>query len=186
MGKGLIIITVVWQVAFCAACQRTDPIRNKIVFNDLVANVQDSIAALYPIMDKLVYEPNQMNFFTDHDGYFYINSYRVGKESLLNKPDELANMSAFASLSVSEVKEFARLQAYLRRNNITSFGITALDGHTFTYLDPVSYNDYRDITLLTDSTDSSYTPGDTFRVQYQILDRKKDLLLLAPVDAKIR
>ena len=177
--QAVVTIILLWQVAG-AACQRTNPARNKITFKDSVGNVQDSIAALYPLMKKLASASSRMNFFTDDD-YFYINSQKVAKQSLLSEPKKLAKTPFFATLSLSEVKKFASLQAYVRSNNIRSFGIASGDRYLFHYLDANHYDDSRHIMLVTGSED---TTNSIFE-RYQILDRKEDLILIAPVDAKI-
>ena len=177
------IIILLWQVTLGAACQRTNPARNQIIFQDSTKSVQDAVAALRPLMKKLEYAPSRMNFFTDHEGYVYLNSQRIAKESLLDEPEKLAELPAFAPLSLLEIKRFVSLRTYLHRNHMESFGISYGNRYIFYYYETDNYDDSRKIMLVTNSKD---TTNAIFKSRYQTLDRKEDLILLAPIDAKIR
>ncbi|WP_207534482.1 hypothetical protein [Desertivirga arenae] len=156
------------------SCYKNPPERNKIVFEDEIKNVQDSLLMMKALLIKLPKRSDILNInYNIKDGKLYVN------DSLLNFDyrDALGNLTAF------EKRRFIMLSFYLNKRHISSgYFDEGSNIWRFIYRDlpDITYNDSRNIVLLTNELANSIISTDT------ILDQKGELYLLAPKDAKIR
>lgn len=166
-------------VVSCGQIQ--DPLRNKIVLIDEINQVSDSILNIQLLLDKLPKDPI-IGSFIDREGHLYVNTKKVGllKEAL-NDPS-IRSDSVFENFSNDDFTRFISITVFLLQNHIYGSRKDNLSGmfvHEYRRTEENVYTDIRDIMVNIDTTSSR------FMNQYQILDKKENLVLVAPLDADI-
>jgi len=153
---------------------------NKIVFQDNVINVQDSLLEMQGLIKKL--PPNIENFNTN---YGFENEALIvnGIPGKSTDSSIVYSNEALQKLPTHERDIFLKLAKYLKRNFITAGYIDQQSNlclFVYRELPNNSFNDVREIAVL--------RKPDTivFRKEYKILDHEGMLYLIAPKDAQIR
>ena len=166
-----------------SSCQRIDPARNKIVFNDKFEVVQDSLIRMQALLKKLP-KTFRINYFVDQQGYLYVNNTKLGLlKGAINSPLIRKDMS-FEKFTDKEFKSFFWLMSFLVKNHISSSSFEpSIQSFVFDYRETVEgrYTDIRDIVV---NTDKNF--DNTIKDSYQIIDQVGRLKLLARHDVKIR
>ncbi len=165
---------------------QVNPLRNMIVFENDIEFVADSLAKMNRLLRKLPTTTNRVNYFMDKDGYLYLGAERVALlKGAINNP-KVRNDMFLEEFTDKEIDQFFYLMAYLFRNNVDAANLEKPIGNfLFNYrrTDENTSNDLREIMIVRNSQDtlSSY-----FEETFQILDRKLNLVLLAPRNAQVR
>jgi len=161
--------------------QISDPLRNKIVLNDEINEVSDLISNLESLLRKLS-ENQVVSSSVDNEGYLYVNSKKLGliKGALLDSA--IRNDSIFSAFTKNDYDRFITITIYLLKNHIgysMRDNASGLFVHGYRETEENSYSDVRNIMVNVDTTSAK------FHKIYQILDRKENMVLVAPADAKI-
>lgn len=180
------------KIAFFVCCllafwisscsQVPDPLRNKIEFNAETYQVADSLLRMEELLRKL--SPSQvLSSSTDIDGYLFVNGKKMGLLEFATKDSLTRNDPVFKNLLEEDYSEFISLSIFLLKNNIGYSMRDNLSGvfvHGYRETSENSYNDVREIIVNVDVTSVN------FLKRYQILDQKENLVLVAPIDAKVK
>ncbi len=177
------VIGLIFYVHLLYSCQQIDPARNKILFNDNIEIVRDSLKHMQTLLEKLP-RTYRINYFVDGDGYLYVNNTKLGYlKGAVNNARIRKDMS-FENYTDKDYKDFFRLMAFLVRNHIDAASYEGeIDSFVFDYreIDDLTYDDVRLIVLETGNGGNN-----KFRGKYKILHESLGLKLLAPHDAKIK
>jgi hypothetical protein len=176
----LFYFTLVSLLTF--SCGPDNSLRNKIVFEDDTQTVADSIAKMDLLLNKL---PGNMpmNYFMDNNGNLYVNNDEIGElAGAINNP-RIRRNSVFNKFNDDEIDQFFNLIDYLLKNHIDGARMNPRASRfMFVYRRSLEnrYHDIRLVNLKKEGLNSFYSK------EYQILDNKGSLVLVAPKDAKIR
>lgn len=177
--KGLIIFLG------CISCNQEIPLRNKIIFQDSVMLVADSIAKMEKLLYKLP-ENERVNYFMDNKGNLFINNKKLGTLKGAINNSRIRSDESFKNFTSQEIDEFFNLMVYLLRNHIDG-AVMELSVGKFVYgyrqTKENKFNDVREIIFMQDEADINSAE---FYKTYQLLDKKNSLVLVAPASAKIR
>jgi hypothetical protein len=111
------VVSLIFSFPFLSSCQQIDPARNKIVFNDNIEIVQDSLIHMQTLLEKLP-KTYRVNYFVDPEGYLYVNNTKLGYLKV-NNPKIRRDMS-FEKFSNKDYRSFFWLMSFLVRNYVTS------------------------------------------------------------------
>jgi hypothetical protein len=179
----LIIASSSMLFPMLSSCQRIDPARNKIVFNDKFDVVQDSLIKMQSLLKKLP-KTFRINYFVDPQAYLYVNNTKLGLlRGAINNPRIRKDMS-FENFSDEEYRSFFLLMSFLANNYIKSASFEpSVKSFVFYYRETEErrYVDLRNIVVDSDKNFDKLIKG-----SYQILDQAGRLKLLAGHDVKIR
>jgi len=187
MGKIIIgAISVILLVGIYVHSKlQVEPLRNKIVFEDDVNVVLDSLQKMNELMEKMPTNTRMVNYFMDREGYLYLGAEKIALlKGAINKPKVREDM-AFENFTDKEINEFFYLMAFLLKNHVDAANLEKpIDKFLFSYrrTDENSYNDLRDIMIVGSPYD---TTTRYFKETYQVLDENLNLVLVAPSDASI-
>lgn len=176
----LFCLSVAFALTSCG--QITDPVRTKIALTDEIHQVADSITYLESLLNKLPTDPLQGSFL-DNEGYLYVNTKKIGLLKNALSDSTIRNNPVFKDFSDNDFKRFISITVFLLKNHIDASGkdnTTGLFTHQYRKTEEYVYVDMRDILVNVDTTSK------IFIEHYQILDRKDNMVLVAPVDIKIR
>ncbi len=156
------------------ACSQTVPSeRDSISFKAPVKAVEDSIRRMNTLMDKLKpIEGEMINYFFDNEGYFYLNSQKIGKIKDIN----IDTVGIVKNFTPEEKKEFVSLIIFLNNNYISSaFKDRPCKCYLYDYkaVDDKSFNMKRNIYL--SEKGKSY---ETLFAERETLDKKGNLILI--------
>jgi len=168
--------------ALTSCRQIPDPMRNNIVLTDEIHQVADSIAHLESLLKKLPEDP-MMGSFLDDEGNLYVNTEKVGLLKNALSDSTIRGNPVFKNFSDSDFKQFISITVFLLRNHIDASrknNVSGLFTHEYRRTDENVYNDIRDIMVDVDTTSKPFTK------HYQILDRKDNMVLVAPIEVKVR
>jgi hypothetical protein len=182
MNKNILLLLFSLVSLLTLSCGQDNSVRNKIVFEDDIEAVTDSIAK----MDLLLYKlPGNMpiNYFMDNGGKLYVNNEELGKLAGATNNPRIRRSNVFNKFNDAELDQFFNLIYYLLKNHIDGARMDP-DASRFMFLYRSilenRYDDIRLINLVKGGLDSSYTK------EYQILDMNERVVLVAFEDAKIR
>jgi hypothetical protein len=115
MKTYIIFLSLVLTIA-CTSCNRGNELINKIIFNDNIENVQDSLLKITQLLTKIK-DPVVIN-----KGYSYTLGNLVVNNMLIDTTEiaKLDTIQAISNFSKSEKLEFIKLCVYLKSNRITS------------------------------------------------------------------
>ena len=188
MGKvglgvlGIICFTGIWLYNRF----QVNPMRNQIVFAENIKSVTDSLFKMNELLHKFPTRTRMVNYFMDHKGYLYLGAERIAPlKGAINNP-KVRNDMFFENFTDDEITEFFYLIAYLRMNNIdASYLEKPLGKYLYDYrrTDENRFIDMREIMIVESSSD---TLNSYFKETFQILDRKSNLVLVAPRGITIR
>ncbi len=169
---------ILLQLFTLLSCSRVDnKNRNRIVFKDRLDTVQNALFHLSNLLDSLPEVPKEAEIAPHYalDGEFlYINTYNKKK---INDSLKIPGLSKISSNS------FIKTILFLKENYITgAYKSANTKIWTFEYrkLWNEEYDYLRDIIIFNKSSDTL-----NLYLDNQILDQKKNILLVAPKDAKI-
>ncbi|WP_276374885.1 hypothetical protein [Chryseolinea sp. H1M3-3] len=179
------VFVLLVYVLIVESCAKNSENRNEIVFNNSVAMVQDSVKLMGHLLDQ-INDAEVKNFFFDNEEYLFINNKKIGRMAIGDKISFIDTVKNVTGLNEIESFKFVSLALFLKNNFISGcfkhriFGI-----YLYNYKVTLenAYEDQRYIMVVEESTKKikgSYVES------YQIVDRKEDLLLIAPADIKIR
>ena len=128
--------------------------RDRIVFNDPIESVQDSIIVMNQLMDKI--PANYVkNYYFDDDEYLYINS----KKLLLKKPNIyniecIDTCKEFENFKPQEIIRFISIAIFLERNFIDA-NHNNYSNYTYHYrrLPDEDYEEVRGVVYLENGVD---------------------------------
>lgn len=177
MIKNITLSTIVLFVLIVTTankCKNDAPANRDIIqFNASLKAVESKVVGMNKLMDKLLPIEGQMiNYFFDNEGYFYVNSQKLGKIDSL----EIDTVRIFERFTLSEKKEFLSTVLFLNENYLSS---VLKDRPCKCYLydykavEDKSFNQSRLIYFKESS--KSY---ETLFVGRTILDTKRNLVLL--------
>lgn len=170
-------ITPVLLLLFIA-CLNGDQNRNKIVFKDNIDTVQNALIHLQSLLDSLPPVQKGADFLPNYglqNGYLSMNNFHQRRVS---------DTMTIPGLSKESSSKFINLALFLKDNFVSSANKPLNSNVWFFNYRKVfdeNYDDIREIIVFKDKTDTV-----NLSVDNQILDHKRNLLLLAPKDAKIR
>lgn len=168
-----------------ASCTGQDNVeRNKIVFNDPIPVVEDSIKAIQKLLEKLP-EAKVTNYYITNSGKLAVNSEIIGEFKELKTNQQLDTVKVFQNFTKKEIQELLNLVSFLKKNFIEStYKDIRMNEYIFSYrrTEANEFNDNRDIMLVENKSD---TLNGSFVSYKRILDRKGKLILVAPKDAVI-
>ncbi|NBW35358.1 MAG: hypothetical protein EBR30_10140 [Cytophagia bacterium] len=169
-------------IAVNSCSQISEPLRNKISFNDETSQVLDSIYIMEELLRKLP-KGEVISSFVDNDGYLFVNAKKIGlmKNALTNSL--IRNDSIFVNFTDKDYKRFISITTYLLRNQIgysMKNNLSGLFVHGYRETSENTYNDVREIMIYVDTTSKN------FKNYYQILDSKENMVLVAPLAVKIK
>ena len=181
MVLGVICFTVVWLYNQF----QVNPVRNKMVFENKIETVADSVARMDALMIKIS-RTGTNGYFLTNEGYLYFNSEKIGPiKGAINNPKIRKDM-AFEHMSDQEINSFFYIMAFLLKNHIDGgykHRVTGQYVYNYRRTAENSYDDLREILFVRSQQD---TLSSEFRNTYQILDQKSNLVLIAPKKAQIR
>jgi len=167
--------------ALTSCGQITDPLRNKINLTDEINTVADSIIYIESLIKKLP-ASTIVGSFIDDDGYLYLNSKKIGLlENALSDSSMMQN-EVFINFNEQDYQKLISITIFLLKNHIDASGIDNITGlftHQYRRTDEYTYRDLRYIMVNVDTTSRKF--GD----HYQVLDKKENMLLVAPIDVKV-
>ncbi|TSD66842.1 hypothetical protein FFF34_005425 [Inquilinus sp. KBS0705] len=174
--KSLRVFFITIFILINASCYYNSAERNKIKFKDNASDVQNALLKMEVLINKLPASEFNTNY-----------EIKNGVIEINGGPREGDSTSYYTKQGLSvfettERKQFISLAKYLERNYITAGYLNYKSTVCFfTYRDDPdnTFDDLREIAFLKDVS------GDVIKSECKILDRKDQLLLLAPVDAKI-
>jgi len=188
MGKvglgvlGVICFTGVWLYNQF----QVNPVRNQIVFEENIESVADSLGKMNRLLHKFPTRTRRVNYFMDREGYLYLGAQKIAPlKGAINNPKVRDDMF-FENFTDDEITQFFYLMAYLLKNNIDASNLEKPIGkYLFNYwrTEENRFNDMREIMIVESSRD---TLNSYFKETFQILDRKSNLVLIAPRKAEIR
>ena len=165
---------------FLNSCREHHPERNKIIFNDNLVDVRDSMLEMQRLLGKLPQEDSiPKGLFEFIDNKLYYRNIKA-KDSISNRTlldTELVSSSPFLNVfTLAEKRNFYRLANYLRYNFLTEAYYDASLGHwMFKYRDLSNdiIDDEREICIIYSLDEFRYlTEYDT------VLEQQNNLLLL--------
>lgn len=166
----------------CSCGQIPDPLRNRIELTDEIRVVSDSLICYESLLKKLP-DNGILNAFVDHDGYLYVNEKKlVPLKEALNNSSVKAD-SVFSNFSDNDYERFIGLTIFLLRNHLSLSMRDNRSGyfvHAYRQTLENSYVDIRDIMVNVDTTSPKFVK------QYQILDQKENMILVAPIDVDVK
>lgn len=169
----LFIITLMFFIITANKCNEKKENRDKLIFKTKEKSIEDSIRRMNILMDKLKPIENEMiNYFFDNDGYFYINSQKIGKLEGIN----IDTVRSVKTFTPAEKKEFISLIILLNNNYILSaFMDRPCKCYLYGYkeLSDKSFNMNRNIYLI--EKGKNY---ETLFTEQKILDKKGSLVLI--------
>ncbi|NUY80278.1 hypothetical protein HUK80_05165 [Flavobacterium sp. MAH-1] len=163
----------------CISCYHNPVERNTIVLKDDVLSVEKAMSQMTDLMAILPERRDaNKNYIVKANDSIFVNEEPVGTIKRLESNDVISVFSE------RQKRDFVRLAAYLKRNHMAScyleFGTKR---YLFPYrkLEDYGYNDFRDLMLVTENRDENPAT-----ILFQVLDRRSNIVLLAPADAEIR
>jgi len=170
------------STVFMSCGQMSDPLRNKIDFPDNINQVSDSIKLMESLFKKIP-QHERINYFIDSEGNLYVNNKKLGALNEAFNNSSIRDDSVFLDFSDMEYQKFISIIVFLLKNNIDASVKDNTSGFfAFEYrkTPEYTYNDLRDIIIDVDTT------APLFVKRFQILDRKGNMILVAPIDVKIK
>lgn len=170
-------------ITVCCTSSSND--RNRIVFKDSIDEVQDSLRLINTLLNK-ANEAEVKNVFFDGNNFIYVNNVKVAPMSVGDKIDFLGKVAQITGLSLSESFKLVSLARFLRDNYVSGCFKHRLFGiYFFNYRRTFEnvFEDQRYILVFDQNT--RRTKG-SFIESYQLIDRKGDLVLLAPAGVKLK
>jgi len=176
----MLMLNVLVVLLCSISCNQEISPRNKIVFEDNVDVVADSIKQ----MDELLYKfpkNEQINYFMDNEGSLYVNNEKLGSLVGAINNTEIRNHKVFKNFANEEINDFFNLMAFLLYNHIDG-AVMELSIQKFVYgyrkTPENRFDDLREIVIL-DGANNTLS-GD-FKKIYKVLDEKSNLALIAPL-----
>ena len=163
-------------IIIVCSCREKHTDRNKLIFNDRIDNVRDSLIKLEKLLSLLPQrlDNKNINYYVEHDKLF-INDSLINTDSTISP--------TFSNVfTIEQKRSILTLSAYLNRNFLSSGYFDENDKiWRFIYRDfsGKTFDDTRDVCVLNISRNFTLS-NDT------ILDHKGNVYLLAPIDAKVR
>lgn len=173
--KIAILTTIVFAFA-TASCQKIEPGKNKILFQQNEKDVVDALHRMEFLMNKFP-KTYMVNCVVDNDGYLYLSNQKIAPlKGAVNNPKVRKDM-VFEKFKPIEIDEFFSVLALLMKNGV--------DG---VYREPLiqkflfSYNsrnvqhssENRDIMIVSQPSDTS---NHSFKNHFKVLDIKGDIVL---------
>jgi hypothetical protein len=180
-----VALGLIFYFLFLGSCSSQSEVRNTISFKDSVTTVQDSIKLMTSYLDRIK-DADVKNLFFDHDDYLYINNVKIARMSIGDRIDFLDSVQHVTGLSKSDSYKLVSLALFLKDNNISACFKHHFFGEYFYEYRPTLENDYEDIRYILIYDESLKDLKGSDVISYQLLDRKQDLLLIAPADIKIK
>lgn len=160
------------------------PLRNKIIFEDKVEKVADSLERMHSLLEKFPIT-RRVNYFMDREGNLFISNENIGPlKGAINNP-RTRNDIAFEKFTDKEINEFFELMSFLYGNHIDAATLQKPIGKfLFKYrrTEENKYNDLREVMIIKSPKDTLLKE---FKKSYKILDKKTNLILVAPKDAEV-
>ena len=146
--------------------------RDRIVFNDPIESVQDSIIVMNQLMDKI--PANYVkNYYFDDEGYLYINSKKLLlKKSNIYDTKCIDTCKVFENFKPQEIKRFISIAIFLEGNFFDGHRDKAYD---YRRLIDGEYDDSRSIVYLENGFDQ-LIPTENYKPF--LLDSKLKLYLI--------
>lgn len=185
MGKIILGLGILAMGGYLFAQYQINLKRDQLIFETQNKEVAIKINEMETLMLKML-KTGSHNYFIDNDGYLYLGSEKVAPlEGAINN-SKVRNDLAFRQFTDEEFKKFFYLMRYLIDNHFdSSYRNKVIERFVFSYrsIPDMGYNNIRSIMIVHRAQD---TLSSIFKHNYQILDRKLNLVLIAPSDAKIR
>jgi hypothetical protein len=176
----LLLSCLIFALTSCG--QIPDPLRNKIDLRAEIGDVADSIIYIEALIKKLP-ASSIVGSFMDDDGYLYVNSKKIGLLENALADTSMINNVVFRNLSQHDYQKFISITIFLLKNHIDASGIDNITGlftHQYRITEEYAYRDLRYIMVNVDTTSRK------FNEHYQILDRRENMMLVAPIDIKVK
>lgn len=173
MKKAIIIYAM---LSIFSSCYYNAGERNKIIVKDNFDSVQNALFQMEALIKKLPLNDVNVNYSVRD------NEINVNKAPGRGDSVQYYTNKSLQRFTSDERKQFIKLAKYLQQNFITG-GYLHYNSQvcTFEYRhkDSDGFNEVRDIAFLKDQDSLA------LKNEYKILDKKGQLLLLAPKEAKI-
>jgi len=180
MRSNLLFLLLAFALTSCG--QISDPLRNKIELVDEVHQVADSIINLESLLKKLPADP-MLGSFLDDEGYLYVNTEKIGLLKKALSDSTFRSNAVFKDFNDKDFNKFISITIFLLKNHIDGSrknNVSGLFTHQYRQTEENVYDDLRYILVGVDTTSK------TFMKYYQILDRKDNMVLVAPIEVKVR
>jgi hypothetical protein len=167
---------------FTSCGQISEPLRNKIEFEDHINSVADSLFDMETLLKKLP-TGDVLSTFTDKSGILFVNGRKLGPLNGAIDDLTIRQDSVFKQFTNEDYIQFVTLSIYLLKNHIgysMRDNVSGFFVHGYRETDENSYNDMREVMINVDTT------SDRFVKRYQILDRSENITLVAPIDANVK
>lgn len=168
-------------LAISSCGQIPDPLRNNIEFADNINQVADSILRMEDLLKKTPKQP-VLSSFTDNEGFLFVNGKRLGLLKNAVNDSSIRSAPVFIKFSNDDYVKFISISIFLLKNYIgysMRDNVSGLFVHGYRETKENSYDDMREIMVGVDTT------APVFVKRYQILDRKENVILVAPIDARV-
>ena len=168
------IFKIIFIVCFCISFYSCTHNRDKISFNAPVRVLEDSIK----VMNSILSPYSEFNYYLDDRNVLYMATQKVGKID----SSFLAQTNSTTSKYTANDKRFFSIISFLKANEINScyrerqLGVIVYD------FKATKDDDFTDIRLVIIDDNQIDTKSVWFKKLYNILDKKEDLLLIAPID----
>jgi hypothetical protein len=170
-------ITIFFALLCLFSCRDINENRNIIVFKDNIDTVQKALLHLQILLDSLPQVPEDASFLPHYvlqDDYLYLNNFKKYK---------ISDTLKIPRLSKEASKTFMQLILFLDENFISSAN-KPISSKTWFFSYRQLYNEEYDyIREIVVCSEKNITLNLSF--DNQILDRQKDILLMAPKNAII-
>lgn len=170
-------ITIFFALLCLFSCIDINENRNIIVFKDNIDTVQNALLHLQILLDSLPHVPEDASFLPHYvlqEDYLYINNFKKHK---------ISDTLKIPRLSKEASKTFMQLLLFLDENFISSANKptnSKIWFFSYRQLYNEEYDYIREIVVCSEKNDTLNLSLDN-----QILDRQKDILLMAPKNAII-
>jgi hypothetical protein len=181
MNKHLLFLLAGILLVSCSN-PANNPIRQKIEFNQPVSTVADSIRAIYVSIDSLPFKlkTNEYYYVIRNDDVNIDQKYICKTNDLFNL--DYKKISVFNNSNQANYKHFVNLMLFLKSNYINAVYLDHVTGvkmcdyrQLFRPSIVGSWTDERQLAFMEDISDTI-----ALQKEYNILDRKDKLILLAP------
>lgn len=165
-------------VALIIFQQQIKPTQNRLVFQNGIEEVADSISRMESLMEKFP-ETYMVNYFVDGNGYLYLSNQKIALiEGAIYNP-KVRNDMVFRDFSDTDIDDFFYLMAYLWKNGIYACHEESFGKFVFSYGSerPKSRVDSRSIMIAGEPKD---TLNANFTQFFQIIDKHDELVLFGP------
>lgn len=179
----LLVFFGILAIPLLKACSGDSTERNKIVFRDSTSAVQDSLEAMNGYMNRLI-KREVNNFFFDNKDFIYINNRRIGRMPISDKIKFLSVVQEETGFSEIESLRFVSLAVFLKDNFLNGcYRHNYFEVYFYNYRQTPGneYDEQRNIVIFDDSLRKA---KGSYIESYKLLDRKNELLLIAPLTPK--